>query len=288
MYVAKSHGKNCYRVFESGMKASMMERLELLADLQRALDRDEFALRYQPVILLESGRLSGVEALVRWQHPQRGLLSPAEFIPLAEESGAIMGLGKWVLSQACRQAVDWRARYPGGDDWTMSVNVSVKQLQSAAFVAEVAQVLRESGIDPRLLILEVTESVMMHDAAAMLARLRELKDLGVRLAIDDFGTGYSAMSYLRQLPFDLLKIDKTFIDNIASVDHQKELTKAIIELGKTLGLELVAEGIEDGEQLSRLQSMRCELGQGFYFAEPMDSTSVEELLRSLPARSDAA
>jgi diguanylate cyclase (GGDEF)-like protein/PAS domain S-box-containing protein len=288
MYVAKSHGKNCYRLFESGMKASMMERLELMADLQRALDRDEFVLRYQPVILLEGGSLSGVEALVRWQHPSRGLLPPAEFIPLAEETGAIIGLGRWVLAEACRQAVDWRTRYPGGTDWTMSVNVSVKQLQSTAFVGEVAQVLRESGIDPHLLILEVTESVMLHDAAAMLARLRELKDLGVRLAIDDFGTGYSAMSYLRQLPFDLLKIDKTFIDNIASVSHQKELTRAIIELGKTLGLELVAEGIEHGEQLSRLQSMRCDLGQGFYFAEPLDSASVEELLRSLPARSDAA
>ncbi len=288
MYVAKSHGKACYRVFEPSMQVSMMERLELLADLQRALERDEFVLHYQPMVLLQSGSLFGVEALVRWQHPRRGLIPPLDFIPLAEESGAILRLGKWVLNEACKQAVDWRQKYPSGVDWTMSVNVSVKQLQAPMFVAEVAEVLADSGLDPHRLILEITESVMMQDVNAMLMRLGELKALGLRLAIDDFGTGYSSLSYLRQFPFDLLKIDKSFIDDVGSVVNPKELTNAIIGLGKTLHLELVAEGIERDDQLARLQSMNCELGQGFLFSEAMDNAGVEALLASLEARSDAA
>jgi EAL domain-containing protein (putative c-di-GMP-specific phosphodiesterase class I) len=269
------------------MQVSMMERLELLADLQRALDRDEFMLQYQPMVLLQSGKLSGMEALVRWNHPQRGLMQPAEFIALSEESGAILRLGKWVLTQACQQAAEWYARYPN-DDWSMSVNVSVKQLQDPAFAGEVAQALKSSGLDPHRLILEITESVMMQDAPAMMKRLQELKDIGVRLAIDDFGTGYSSLSYLREFPFDLLKIDKSFIDDVGSVVNQKELTKAIIGLGKTLDLELVAEGIEDSEQLSRLQSMDCELGQGFLFARPMDALAIEAMLASLAGESQAA
>lgn len=288
MYVAKAQGKGCYRVFEPSMQVSMMERLELLADLQRALDRDEFVLEYQPMVLLQSGKLSGMEALVRWNHPRRGLMPPLEFIPLAEESGAILRLGNWVLTQACRQAAAWHTRYPSGDGWSMSVNVSVKQLQDPAFAGEVAQALNESGLDPHWLILEITESAMMQDAAAMMKRLQELKALGVRLAIDDFGTGYSSLSYLREFPFDLLKIDKSFIDDIGSMENQKELTKAIIGLGKTLDLELVAEGIEHADQLSRLQSMDCELGQGFLFAKPMDVAAVEDLLASLAGQSEAA
>jgi diguanylate cyclase (GGDEF)-like protein/PAS domain S-box-containing protein len=286
MYVAKSHGKGCYRVFEPSMQASMMQRLELLADLQRALERDEFVVHYQPMMFLQNGVLSGVEALVRWQHPERGLIPPIEFIGLAEESGVILGLGKWVMQQACARAAEWAVRYPGA--LSMSVNVSVKQLQSPGFVAEVAQVLRETALVPHLLILEITESVMMQDVPAMVRRLRELKELGVRLAIDDFGTGYSSLSYIRQFPFDLLKIDKSFIDDVGTAPNQKELTKAIIELGKTLNLELVAEGIEHGDQLSRLQTMDCELGQGFYFAKPMDGADIDALIAALAAGAAAA
>ena len=288
MYAAKAQGKACYRVFEPSMQVSMMERLMLLADLQRALDRDEFVLQYQPMVLLQSGKLSGMEALVRWNHPTRGLMPPAEFIHLAEESGAILRLGNWVLNEACRQAAAWYVRFPSGDDWSMSVNVSVKQLQDPAFLGDVGQALKESGLDPYRLILEITESVMMQDAAAMMKRLQELKRLGIRLAIDDFGTGYSSLSYLREFPFDLLKIDKSFIDDVGAIENQKELAKAIIGLGKTLDLELVAEGIEHVDQLSRLQSMKCELGQGFLFAKPMDVGAVEELLSSLAQQADAA
>ncbi len=288
MYVAKSQGKGCYRQFEPSMQVSMMERLELLADLQRALDRNEFVLHYQPMVLLETGRLTGMEALVRWQHPHRGLIQPADFIALAEESGAILRLGKWVLTEACRQAADWYARYQGNGAWSMSVNVSVKQLQSPSFPTEVANAIDGSGLEPHRLILEITESVMMQDVASMMKRLTELKELGVRLAIDDFGTGYSSLSYLRQFPFDLLKIDKSFIDDVGSVVSQKELTQAIIGLGKTLDLELVAEGIEHSDQLSRLQSMDCQLGQGFLFAKPLEPSAVEELLEALTNESEAA
>ncbi|HZP58048.1 MAG TPA: EAL domain-containing protein [Dehalococcoidia bacterium] len=278
MYVAKSHGKGRYEVFEESMQVSMMERLELLADLQRAVEREEFVLQYQPMVLLKDGHLFGVEALVRWRHPRRGTIPPAEFIALAEESGAILGLGRWVLREACRQARAWQEAQPARTDWTISVNVSVKQLQHAGFVEDVARALADSGLDPSRLILEITESVMMQDVAPMLARLRELKALGVRLAIDDFGTGYSSLSYLREFPFDLLKIDKSFIDDMGAIVRSKELTRAIIELGKTLDLELVAEGIERNDQLARLQTLDCELGQGFYFAQPMDADAILALL----------
>jgi diguanylate cyclase (GGDEF)-like protein/PAS domain S-box-containing protein len=281
MYVAKSHGKGCYEVFERSMQVSMMERLELLADLQRAVERDEFLLNYQPMIELENGRLYGVEALVRWQHPRKGLIQPGDFISIAEDSGSILGLGKWVLEHACKQAMEWRTSFPESAGWTLSVNVSARQLQHPGFVTEVEEVLADTGFPAGELILEITESVMMQDARLMMTRLQALKDLGVRLAIDDFGTGYSSLSYLRQFPFDLLKIDKSFIDDVGAGPEQKELTRAIIELGKTLDLELVAEGIERNEQLSRLKLLDCGVGQGFFFAEPMDGAAVEQLLAEL-------
>ncbi|MBF6598921.1 MAG: EAL domain-containing protein [Dehalococcoidia bacterium] len=282
MYVAKSRGKARYEVFEPSMQVSMMERLQLLADLQRAIDRHEFVLQYQPVILLKTGELFGVEALVRWHHPTRGVIQPSDFIPLAEESGAILPLGSWILGESCRQAKAWQDAFPLTQPWTMSVNVSVRQLQNASFVADVAQAIELTGLAPQRLILEITESVMMQDIDATMTRLGQLKALGVRLAIDDFGTGYSSLSYLRQFPFDLLKIDKSFIDDVGRTAG-RELTSAIIELGKTLDLELVAEGIERDEQLSRLLALECELGQGFFFAPPMDAGAIEDLLSSLTA-----
>ncbi len=288
MYVAKSRGKGRYEVFEAGMQVSMTERLDLIADLHHAVENREFILHYQPVILLRTGELFGVEALVRWQHPRRGLIPPGDFISLAEDSGAIVGLGRWVLEEACRQAADWQAAYPGIADWTLSVNVSAKQLQRPGFAAEVERVLGETGLHPHRLILEITESVMMQDIGLMMSRLQELKALGVRLAIDDFGTGYSSLSYLRQFPFDLLKIDKSFIDDVDAEPQRKDLTRAIIELGKTLDVELVAEGIERSEQLARLTTLDCELGQGFYFAKPMEPRDVEDLFARIEAGADAA
>ncbi len=288
MYVAKAHGKGCYRVFELSMETSLSERLELLADLPRAVEREEFVLHYQPIFLLKQGELYGVEALVRWQHPRRGLVPPQEFIPLAEESGAILPLGLWILRQACAQAFQWQQQFPSNPVWTMSVNVSAKQLDAPSFVEDVRTVLAETGLEPRRLILEITESVMMYDVNLMLVRLRELKELGVGLAIDDFGTGYSSLSYLRQFPFDFLKIDKSFIDDLGTSVNQKEIARAIIELGKTLDLEVVAEGIERGAQLSRLQALDCELGQGFLFAKPMQPQDITKLFERERAQPDAA
>ncbi len=287
MYAAKSEGKGCYRVFQPSMHVSMMDRLSLVADLHRALDRDEFVVHYQPIMQLQSGRLSGWEALIRWQHPARGMMPPVAFIPLAEESDVILKLGSWVLTRACRQAAAWCARYPADELW-MSVNVSVKQLQSPAFVADVAEALAESGLESHRLILEITESVMMQHVPSTLKRLQELKALGVRLAIDDFGTGYSSLSYLRQFPFDLLKIDKSFVDDLGAVANPRELTRAIVELAKTLELKLVAEGIERQEQLDRLVSMGCDLGQGFFLAEPMAAADMEARVSPAATQADAA
>ena len=255
MYAAKSRGKGRFEIFEDTMQASMMERLELLTDLQSAVEHQEFVLHYQPMILLTTGEMFGIEALVRWNHPTRGLLPPADFIRLAEESGAIITIGSWVLRQACEQAMAWQAAFPNAANWTMSVNVSAKQLQQAGYVEEVREILCDTGIDPGRVIMEITESVMMNQVDDMGARLRELKALGLRLAIDDFGTGYSSLSYLQQFPFDLLKIDKSFIDGVGETAKQKELTRAIIELGRTLELEMVAEGIERTEQLSHLVTL---------------------------------
>jgi diguanylate cyclase (GGDEF)-like protein/PAS domain S-box-containing protein len=288
MYVAKSRGKGCYEIFQDAMQVSMVERMELLADLQRAVDRREFILHYQPLVVLGSGELIGVEALVRWQHPKRGLLPPLEFISLAEESGAIVSLGAWVLREACRQAAEWHRLYPYAPPWTMSVNVSVKQLQQPTFVADVARVLDETGLEPSSLILEITESVMMQDVSRTIQLLHSFKDLGVRLAIDDFGTGYSSLSYLRQFPFDLLKIDKSFVDDTRQSSSERELTRAIIDLGKTLHMEIVAEGIEHRDQIDRLREMDCDLGQGYYFAEPRASDAIAAMLRAASEREEAA
>jgi EAL domain-containing protein (putative c-di-GMP-specific phosphodiesterase class I) len=289
MYVAKSQGRGCYRVFEPDMQETVFERLELLADLPRALERADFVLQYQPILLLRTAELFGVEALVRWHHPRRGVIQPREFIPIAEDSGAIVALGSWVLDEACRQAAAWQEKYGGPRRWIMSVNVSVHQLKQPDFVDRVAATLAASGLAPERLTLEITESVLLPHEPAMLDTLRALKALGVGLAIDDFGTGYSSIAYLRDFPFDLLKIDKSFIDDVGTPNANiRELTKAIVELGKTLDLELVAEGIERSEQLSGLQSMDCELGQGFYFAEPLDSSAVEQLFSRYDTGADAA
>jgi diguanylate cyclase (GGDEF)-like protein/PAS domain S-box-containing protein len=287
MYVAKSHGKGRFELYQQTMHVSMIERLELLGDLQRAVDREEFVVHYQPVVAMESGRIVGVEALVRWQHPERGLLPPAQFIPLAEESGVILSLGRWVLNEACLRMREWQIAFPDEPPLTLSVNVSVRQIQEPAFVDEVAAALAQSGLAPNSLILEITESVMMQEVTSTVQVLQSLKDLGVRLAIDDFGTGYSSLSYLRQFPFDILKIDKSFVDAGDRV-NDKELTRAIIELGRTLHMEIVAEGIEAVEQLARLRALACELGQGYYFARPVERSGIDELL-SAPNRSiDAA
>jgi diguanylate cyclase (GGDEF)-like protein/PAS domain S-box-containing protein len=275
MYMAKENGKGRYQLFEPAMHETALKRLELKADLQRALDHEEFILHYQPVMELETGRISGVEALLRWMHPTRGLVPPLDFIPLAEETGLIVQIGAWVLEESCRRAVELQTEFGGIH---MAVNLSARQVQRAELVDEVRDILLSTGLEPGLLILEITESVMMQDMDLSIARLTQLKELGVQLAIDDFGTGYSSLNYVRRFPVDILKVDKSFIDGVSEGGEASALTAAVIELAGILNLKPVAEGIERADQLERLLEMHCDLGQGFFFARPLPSDELQTML----------
>ena len=282
MYVAKARGRGSVEVFEEVMHSVAEDRLALKTDLENALARDEFVVHYQPTVDLATDQITGFEALVRWRHPERGLVPPMAFIPLAEETGLIVALGRWVLREACRQARAWQAALPSLHMTSMSVNVSVKQLESEDFVDEVRAALAWSGLEPRALILEITEGVLLRETAEIAARLGELKQLGVRLAIDDFGTGYSSLGYLQTLPLDVLKIDKRFVDNVASGTGNAALASAIIAIGQALGMNTVAEGIEREEQANTLRRLNCQFGQGYMFARPLDVTGIEQLLGLAP------
>jgi diguanylate cyclase (GGDEF)-like protein/PAS domain S-box-containing protein len=282
MYIAKRDGKHSYRLFEPGMHADVLARLELRADLQRALLNDEFELYYQPVIRLGDGSISGVEALVRWQHPERGVVAPDDFIPFAEEAGLIIPIGRWVLREGCRQAKLFDQQVPEAPRLTMAINISVNQLHHSDIVADVADALAESGLEPERLTLEITETVMMTNADLAEQRLNELKELGVRIALDDFGTGYSSLGYLHRFPVDVIKMDRSFLA-AGSVPMSSGLATAVVALGETFELSVVAEGIEFADQWSTLRDLGCELGQGYFFARPMDSTATIEYLRSSSA-----
>jgi diguanylate cyclase (GGDEF)-like protein len=277
MYTAKEGGRGHHAVFEAGMHHAVIDRLELERDLFRAAELNELVLDYQPLIALNTGRLAGVEALVRWRHPERGLLQPMQFIELAEATGAIVPIGTWVLNEACKQARRWRDRLKG-QPFTVSVNVSARQLFQADIVGTVRHALETSGLEPNCLILELTESVMTEDTAATVGRLQALKGLGVQLAIDDFGTGYSSLSSLRHLPFDILKIDKLFIDGITGSPAESSFARAILKLARTLDLETVAEGVEQPAQVESLRELHCELGQGFHFARPLSIDGIDAIL----------
>jgi diguanylate cyclase (GGDEF)-like protein/PAS domain S-box-containing protein len=281
MYMAKSRGKNRIEVFEPSMHAAALARLALKGDLERALERHEFFVVYQPVIDLTTLQMVGVEALLRWTHPERGLVGPDEFIPVAEETGVIIPLGRWVLEQACRQLRAWDELVPSRA-LVMNVNVSGRQVAEPGFVAVVGQVLAEVGIDPARLVLEFTENVLMQDTETTMTTLRALKALGIRLAIDDFGTGYSSLSYVRQFPIDILKIDRSFVASLDEGTESSALVRSILNLSETLHLETVAEGIEDAGQLSELQALGADLGQGFLFAKPLPAAEISVLL-SAPA-----
>jgi diguanylate cyclase (GGDEF)-like protein/PAS domain S-box-containing protein len=284
MYTAKSNGKNRVEVFKPSMHAAALARLALKGDLERALERGEFALLYQPIMNLGTGQVAGVEALLRWHHARRGVVGPTEFIPVAEETGLIIPLGRWVLEHACRQAKAWDVDVTR--PLTMSVNVSGRQMQQPGFVDEVAQILALTGLEPARLTLELTESVLMQDAEAATATLGELKRLGVRLAIDDFGTGYSSLSYLRRFPIDELKIDQSFVASMCDGPEQAAVVLSIIKLSETLHLETVAEGIEQADQLAELQILGAGLGQGYYFAKPLSPEAISALLVSEGGRID--
>jgi len=275
MYHAKAAGKNRYVAFQPQMQDKLQERLRLEADIGRALVREEFFLEYQPIVDLGTRSLLGVEALLRWRHPEAGVLMPGQFIQVAEESGQIDKLGRWILRQACHDLCSWRNAVAGGSELRLAVNISGRHLQHGDLAHDVAQALRESGLEPGNLVIELTESTIMYNTDANLERFHRLKALGVRVAIDDFGTGYSSLSYLHRFPIDILKIDRSFVGRLTDSDNGPEVASAVITLGETLGLDTVAEGIELEAQVTALLELGCVAGQGFLFAEagPLEQIS---------------
>ncbi|HEX9563404.1 MAG TPA: EAL domain-containing protein [Gemmatimonadaceae bacterium] len=278
MYVAKRDGKGRYTVFEPAMQLAVRDHQELESDLRLALDRREFRLVFQPIIDLVDGRIAGAEALLRWQHPVRGLLAPDAFIGTAMESGLIVPIGHMVLNMACQRLANWHRTEPHFAEFTLSVNVAGRQFQTDSFPTDVAAALESSGVPGRNLILEITEGEIMKETFATLERLHALKALGVRIAIDDFGTGYSSLSCLQRFPVDVLKIDKTFIDQVAFEGHGQALTRMIMALGETLGLRTIAEGVEDPRQAETLRAMRCDFAQGYLYSPPVEADAFAALL----------
>jgi diguanylate cyclase (GGDEF)-like protein/PAS domain S-box-containing protein len=282
MYEAKRRDKGSFELFQAGMRVAATERLELKANLQRAVEDEEFFLHYQPIVDLSTGEVSGAEALVRWQHPERGLVPPLDFIPFAEESGLILPIGRWVLEEACRSAAQWPVA-PGQLQPTVAVNLSGVRLRHPGLLEELTEVLELTGLAPERLILEITESVLVQERELAVERLTELKRLGVKLAIDDFGTGYSSLSYLRDFPIDILKIDKSFIDSVALGPEESALPRAVLKLAQTLNLKVVAEGVEDADQLAALRALHCPFAQGYLFSKPVEGPVFEALVATWDA-----
>jgi len=278
MYQAKNHGKARWEVFDRTMNARVIERLEMETLLRRALEKQEFQVHYQPIVNLNTGRIAEVEALARWVHPERGLIAPEQFVPLAEENGLIVPLGKWVLEQACVQAAEWQKQFPFlGETFTVGVNLSARQFQEADLVEQITDALTASGLSPACLKVEITETMMMN-ADATVGMLRRLRALGIRVAVDDFGTGYSSMSYLSSLPIDTLKIDKSFVARLGQNAEQEAIVRAVVSLGKALHLSVTGEGIETEEHRTRLRALGCDLGQGYLFSRPLAAPALAPLL----------
>jgi diguanylate cyclase (GGDEF)-like protein len=283
MIRAEADPSTTYALFEPSMSNQTLERIDMENDLRRAIDRGELRLHYQPLVDLATDRIVGFEALVRWQHPTRGLVPPLAFIPLAEETGLIVPLGRWVLETACRQATKWQTR-PGAPRLSMSVNLSARQFVQPDFVELVGTILAGTGLDPTLLELEITESVVMDQSQVGIRTLSELRDMGVRLVLDDFGTGYSSLSYLKHLPLDTIKIDRSFVAGLES-DADRSIVVAVIALAHGLRISVVAEGIETEAQFDALRAMGCDVGQGYLFARPLPAAAAARLV--LPSRSSA-
>jgi len=278
LYEAKAAGKSRCALFDPSMERDAVNRLELQTDLRLALEQHQFQLMYQPIVSLVDGRVTGVEALLRWHHPTRGVISPTEFISIAEETGLIVPIGQWVLEEACRKARAWQLSYGRASSPMMSVNLSARQFQRPELAGNIREVLLETGLDPRCLTVEITESALMRDAETTFTTLRVLKDLGVQVAIDDFGTGYSSLSYLKRFPVDILKIDRSFVDGLGQDPQDTAIVQSIVALAKTLSLRITAEGIETPSQRAHLQELGCDLGQGYLFARPLAPHEVEVLL----------
>jgi len=280
MYFAKTRGGGGWQLFDEPMRAAALARRDVEADLRQAVDNQVFTLRYQPVIDLASGQVAGFEALVRWRHPERGLVMPEEFIAIAEEIGVIVPLGRWALETACAALRDWQDRFPSEPRRFMAVNLSVRQLQQPDLLDDVAAALAGAGLDAGDLVLELTETVFADDADEIVERLGALRELGVHVAIDDFGTGYSSLGYLRRLPVDTLKVAKPFVDGLRRGPAEAALVRAIVRLGSTLQLRVIAEGVEDERQADELAALGCAFAQGFHFSRPLDGRAVDTLLEA--------
>lgn len=280
MYHAKALGRARHVLFDSTMLDSAVARLELESDLRGAIERDELQIHYQPIAALENKKITGFEALVRWQHPTRGLVPPTEFIPAAEETGLILELGRWVLRNACRQMHEWHVRFPANPPLTISVNLSTKQFAQPNLIEQIKEILAETELDPHCLKLEITESAIMGDSQSAAAMLSQLQAMGVEVQIDDFGTGYSSLSYLQQFPIDTLKIDRSFVSRMSASgkNNGAEIVRTIVMLARELGIKVVAEGVETSDQLSKLKGLKCNYGQGFLFSKPLERAQVETII----------
>jgi diguanylate cyclase (GGDEF)-like protein/PAS domain S-box-containing protein len=275
MYIAKERGKGQFAMFETELHNLLLTQLELEIDLRKAVENNEFFLLYQPILNLETKRIRGVEALIRWQHPQKGTIPPVKFIPLAENTGLIIPIGRWVLEQACQQLSKLAKN---DNEFSVTINISGKQLQHPDFVQETIETIQKTGVNPHHIILEITESQMIHNMNTTHKRLCQLKAFGIRLALDDFGTGYSSLNCLHQFPIDILKIDKSFVDGISDGTETAAVAKTIIALSEALKLQTIAEGIEKPEQVETLKKFGCRYGQGYYFAKPISELQLEEML----------
>jgi len=277
MYRAKDAGRNRFQLFTPEMDAEIQTRVDISQRLRSALKKSEFVLHYRPKVALSSGRVCGVEALIRWPTPGQGMISPADFIPLAERNGMILPIGEWVLQEACCQAWQWQREL--GTPLTMSVNLSARQLRDSDIVHLVIRALEESGLPAELLELELTESILVHDTQRVLHTLEALKELGVRLSIDDFGTGYSSLSYLKMFPLDYLKLDRCFVTDLAHDSPDQAIVRAIIGMAHSLGMKVIAEGVETASQLDFLMGNHCDEIQGYYFSKPLAAAEMELLIR---------
>ncbi|HEX7530818.1 MAG TPA: EAL domain-containing protein [Pyrinomonadaceae bacterium] len=282
MYRAKAQGKACYEVFDKGMHTHAVYVLQMENDLRRAIEREELRVYYQPIVALENGQLAGFEALIRWQHPERGFINPSDFIPLAEDTGLIVPLGLWILKRACQQLCQWQWQSPANRSLFMSVNLSGKQVAQPDLVENIRDILDETHVDAKHLKLEITESAVMENAEMAARLLKRLKALGVQLSIDDFGTGYSSLSYLHRFPVNTLKIDRSFVGRIGEAAENIEIVRTVISLAENMGMEVVAEGIETLSQLTQLRKLKCQYGQGYLFSRPVDAQSVSAWISKKP------
>ncbi|NET09262.1 MAG: EAL domain-containing protein [Symploca sp. SIO2B6] len=281
MYRAKALGKP-RQLFTTSMHNRAISRLQLESELRQGIKRQEFCLNYQPIISLETGQITGFEALVRWQHPTQGFVSPGKFIPVAEETGLIIPMGRWILAEACRQMKAWHQQFPQYSKLIIGVNLSSRQFTHPNLIEEIEQILDETQFDYHSLKLEITESMAMSDVESAIDMLLRLKKMNLTLSIDDFGTGYSSLSYLHRFPTDILKVDRSFVSRMENGEEDAEIVKTIITLGHNLGMAVVAEGVETASQLSMLRELQCEYGQGYFFAKPMSAKDAAELLERSP------